>query len=674
MNKINKNALRPLFVAMQKNEGEMIFAWAKYHANLFGVNSVVVFDNGSTCQNTLKFLNILSDIGVNIIKEFNEPIHFEEKGKILGDYFKYRRHEYDFFIPLDADEFLVVSTKDGFSCGKLDVKKELQKYLNSDYVLKIKSSYYNIPYSIKRFFLYDEDKVFFSSRSFASVDMGFHYGSTINGFDEIKTNLMHIHLCHKPLWKVKQDALNKLKVRCKETDLLKYAGPGQHLIKYFTMSEIEYEKYYGDGELLTTFSEATDTLGLNFNFFVTKDNNNEIKNSTLEHIPNYRGDFVKVASRLAKPILVAYSIGELPKQLPLYCSKGKEKYFYDVASLEAIGRLFCGISPWLQSADSDALPLLQSLIEGIEYDARTNDPQLKWDRWQQNLVDASYFAIGLINAPRVFNELSQEGKKFIKNGLEAALMHKPFDNNWVLMPPVINLCLDKYWGGGDIYSIEKSLRLVNSWYIGDGYYKDGPFFASDYYNSFVFHPFLLELDSGLKSWSGNANLPFKINSENLIKRSQRYATLLEKLASKDGDFPIMGRSITYRTGILFILSYLAYRGLLPEKMSNGSVRSLLFSLIEKTLITNKSFNFDGFLRPGFNGNQPLLAEDYITSGSLYMSALVFFVLGLPENHPFWVEPKGLWTGQKINMRTFELEKNDMSLERAIGYKSTSFIT
>lgn len=42
-----------------------------------------------------------------------------------------------------------------------------------------------------------------------------------------------------------------------------------------------------------------------------------------------------------------------------------------------------------------------------------------------------------------------------------------------------------------------------------------------------------------------------------------------------------------------------------------------------------------------------MAEPYICTGSLYLTALGFLSLGLPENHSFWTSKSEPWTMVKI---------------------------
>ena len=64
----------------------------------------------------------------------------------------------------------------------------------------------------------------------------------------------------------------------------------------------------------------------------------------------------------------------------------------------------------------------------------------------------------------------------------------------------------------------------------------------------------------------------------VTKRIQRYSIILEHLISPEGAFPVFGRSITYRTGVLQPLALIVWKGLLPEELSNGQVRTAMTAL------------------------------------------------------------------------------------------------
>jgi len=59
------------------------------------------------------------------------------------------------------------------------------------------------------------------------------------------------------------------------------------------------------------------------------------------------------------------------------------------------------------------------------------------------------------------------------------------------------------------------------------------------------------------------------------------------------------------------------------------------------------FDEKGWLRVGFFGHQPSLAESYISTGSLYLCSAVFLPLGLPATDPFWSDPPRPWTAKMV---------------------------
>lgn len=207
-------------------------------------------------------------------------------------------------------------------------------------------------------------------------------------------------------------------------------------------------------------------------------------------------------------------------------------------------------------------------------------------------------------------------------------------------------------GKADYYRIISALKKIEEWYVGDGWYSDGPNFAFDYYNSFVLHPMFVECqeiitDGGKKNaWY----IPAK-GFEKSVKRMQRMGIILERFISPEGTFPVFGRSIAYRTGTLQPLGLLAWRGWLPEELPNGQVRAAMTAVIKRmfgkrVFGDNRNFNEKGFLVLGFNGSQPDASDYYINSGSLYLASLAFLPLGLPADHPFWTDPPLAWTSKK----------------------------
>ncbi len=199
----------------------------------------------------------------------------------------------------------------------------------------------------------------------------------------------------------------------------------------------------------------------------------------------------------------------------------------------------------------------------------------------------------------------------------------------------------------DNYRISSSLRKIKEWYVGDGWYSDGPHFAFDYYNSYVIHPMYvecLEALTGGGKYGGAAYSAADFNEA--VGRMQRFGMILERLISPEGTYPAVGRSITYRTGVLQPLAMLAWRGWLPGELSEGQVRAAMTAVIENMFGDSRNYNKKGFLTLGFNGSQPEISDYYTNNGSLYMASLAFLPLGLPADDPFWTSEAEDWTSKK----------------------------
>ena len=123
--------------------------------------------------------------------------------------------------------------------------------------------------------------------------------------------------------------------------------------------------------------------------------------------------------------------------------------------------------------------LIDLLMEGLERDALLADGSvIKWDAWQQGLVDCAYLCFGLLLCEhKVFRKLSDHAQGWLRDGLLKTRQLQPFNNNWVLFSAMVECFLQDAWGIGDKQVVKQAINKVNSWYVGDGLYKDGDSFA-----------------------------------------------------------------------------------------------------------------------------------------------------------------------------------------------------
>jgi hypothetical protein len=236
-------------------------------------------------------------------------------------------------------------------------------------------------------------------------------------------------------------------------------------------------------------------------------------------------------------------------------------------------------------------------------------------------------------------------QRYVREFQQLRRVNPPY-SNWLLFSAIIETFLLRAGEQYDPYRISIAIRKIEEWYVGDGWYADGEYFAFDYYNSFVIQPFYVQILQVLhdKNVQMGFDLTTKLNVA--TKRMQRYGTILERLISPEAAFPVFGRSVTYRMGAFHPLALLAWRDMLPDNLPNGQVRNALTQVMKRMFASHDNFNRAGFLQLGFAGHQPTIADRYTNNGSLYLTAEIFLPLGLPNNHPFWTSPTQDWTQQK----------------------------
>ena len=132
----------------------------------------------------------------------------------------------------------------------------------------------------------------------------------------------------------------------------------------------------------------------------------------------------------------------------------------------------------------------------------------------------------------------------------------------------------------------------------------------------------------------------------VVKRSKRYAQIQERFIAPDGTFPPIGRSLVNRAGCMQTLAQRALFENLPVGVKPAQVRGALTAVIKRFFEHPDTFDKEGWLRLGFVGHQPAVAESYISTGSLYLTTGGFLPLGLPATAAFWSDADEPWTSVK----------------------------
>jgi len=356
--------------------------------------------------------------------------------------------------------------------------------------------------------------------------------------------------------------------------------------------------------------------------------------------------------RMAQPVLDRMARGRLRQEWTPEVSPTWDGRNIGVSYLEAFGRLLDGIAPWLALPDDSSAEgrlrakLRDQALQSIEHAVDPASPDyLTWKGEGQVLVDSSYLTSALLRAPdALWRPLSAATKQRIVNEIKALRYIDPPYQNWILfasMNEAFLLSIGEEW---DPMRVSLSARKFLEWYVGDGWYGDGPSFHFDYYNSYVIQPMLVQILATLVANNSRLNgLNLTEQLDLAMRREQRYCEHLERLIGPDGAYAAIGRSLTYRTAVHQPLGHLAWLGKLPESLPAGQVRAATMASQRRVFADPSNFNADGFLTIGFARHQPTLGDVYSNAGSMYIASESLIAMGLPATHAYWMDAPLPWT-------------------------------
>jgi len=357
--------------------------------------------------------------------------------------------------------------------------------------------------------------------------------------------------------------------------------------------------------------------------------------------------------KMVEPIYTNLSCNTLRKNMPVETRDGLNtgNARKEVTHLEALGRSFAGIAPWLNlpinQTDEGKLraKYVDLVVKSLANAVNPESPDyMPFDRpISQALVDAAYVAEGLLRSKeQIWPRLDTLTQQRLVKEMKASRRFKPADKNWLMFSAMIEAALLEFTGECNMKPINYALRRHKEWYKGDGWYGDGRRLHMDYYNSFVIQPMMMDVLEVMKRHGIEGADFYDVQ----LKRFIRYAEQQERMIGPDGTYPPIGRSIAYRLGAFQALAQVALMKMLPKKVKPAQVRCALTQVMKRQL-TDGTFDKDGWLTLGFCGHQPRLAEKYVSTGSLYMCTLVFLPLGLDASDEFWSGKAEKWTSLKI---------------------------
>lgn len=370
--------------------------------------------------------------------------------------------------------------------------------------------------------------------------------------------------------------------------------------------------------------------------------------------------WVECLWKISYPVIHNLANNTLAKNMPVETVSGKRKPFDEMTYLEAMGRTLAGLAPWLELPDDNTKEgklrkqMREETLIALKNAVDPNSPDfINFTKHAQPIVDAAYLVHAFLRAPKALWEpLDRETKQRYLASFKSLRNRTGAYNNWLIFTGLTEAFLLQQGQEAEPFRLKVANNKAKEWYVGDGWYKDGPLFSMDNYNAYVFHSMyvaMLETMMDGRNLKDAADKDISSTAADLElakKRMVRHAEFCERQIGPDGTYPAFGRSVTYRSAAFQSLADVALRGELPSFISEAQVRCALTAVHRKMYEGNQNFDKDGWLVLGFNGHQPEIADDYTSTGSLYMATLSFLPLGLPANHSFWTSQPQKWTSQK----------------------------
>jgi hypothetical protein len=330
--------------------------------------------------------------------------------------------------------------------------------------------------------------------------------------------------------------------------------------------------------------------------------------------------------------VVAYlneMLGALDKQFPPGGSRFSlgetcAHYATDIAQMEGLSRALWGLFPLM--AGGDATPFSEKYITAIRLGT---DPQSAgyWGEagpYDQRLVEMAAYGLGLsLLGDKLLDRFTEREVMNLHAWLSQITDAQMPDSNWNYFAIMVQLGFKRAGLPYDQAAIDRRFALMDAYYLGDGWYSDGPGRPKDYYISMAFHFYGLIY----ATLSGD-----EARAEGLRERSRLFAEDFIYWSAADGASVPFGRSLTYRFAMVAFWSAVAFSEL--GVFTPGIVKGIILRHLrwwQQQPMTDR----DGILTLGFAYPNLAMCEDYNSPGSPYWALKTYLILALPEAHPFW---------------------------------------
>lgn len=338
---------------------------------------------------------------------------------------------------------------------------------------------------------------------------------------------------------------------------------------------------------------------------------------------NSKEDFRKCLLDMANPLIPYFS--EKKARLEL----GSTAVYYDkrAISMEGISRLFWGFVPFFAGGGTNRewqQILNMALTEGCNPDGEEY-----WGDFtdkDQKFVEMAAIAYGILFAKeQLWNPLSETAKENLATYLYQINEYVLPECNWILFAVLVNIALKSVNKPYSAQKLEEYLKMTDSFYVGDGWYRDGDSNQKDYYISFAIHFYCLIYAKVMETEDAAR---CKLYRERAVVFAHQFIYWFDD----SGEALPFGRSLTYRFAQVAFFSACVISGIEPFTL--GQMKGLICRHIENWL-KKDIFDRDHILTIGYGYPNLIMAEAYNAPGSPYWAFKTFAILMLPDSHPFW---------------------------------------
>lgn len=302
-------------------------------------------------------------------------------------------------------------------------------------------------------------------------------------------------------------------------------------------------------------------------------------------------------------------------------------YSKSTRDVEAFLRPLWGLGPYLTQSMS---PFLEKYLKGI---IAGTDPKHQ-DYWgeihdnDQLIVEmASLSTFLLLNKKKIWDVLTRKEQYNIHKWLIQVNQHQIPRNNWHFFRVLVNVAMRNCEMPYSAAMIKNDLSLIDTFYLGDGWYSDGSETQIDYYVSFAIHYYSLLYCKFAADDTERVNI--------MKKRAVSFAQTFKYWFDANGEAIPFGRSLTYRFAQVSFFSALVFADV--EALPWGEIKGLI-SRHMQSWMNHKIFTSEGLLSVGYHYPNYIFSEGYNGPGSPYWSFKTFILLAVPKEHPYWKAP------------------------------------